>query len=180
MVADTLRRAENYSRTVTVERFWSSGSAVETIECHVRGEDVHLISDGRGEQRHVLISGGQVYIWYGDRAQSHAAAPAGSGDADAFTGILTYEELLSLDLSQITGAGYTVYDGQQCIYAAYDTGELGYGSVVYISIATGLLMGAERYDGETLNYRMRSSAPVMELPEEKLVCASLIETEGCP
>jgi hypothetical protein len=122
VVGKTLRRAENYSRTVTVERFWDGGSAVETIECHIRGADAHLIVQSRGDARHVLLTGGTAYIWYGDTVLSYAAAPAEAGMADDFTGILTYEALLSLDSARITDAGYTTYGGKPCIYAADDAG----------------------------------------------------------
>jgi len=166
VVGQTLQRARNYSRTVTVERFWDGGSAAETIQCLVRDDDVHLVSEGRGERRHVLLAGDRIYVWYGDTPRSVTDVPRSAGTADAFTGILTYEELLALDPEQITAADYVVLDGEPCIFADYDAGTLGYSSRVYISIATGLLMGAERYDGGTLVYRMTSGAPVLEIPEE--------------
>lgn len=170
VVGRTLTRAENYSRSVTVERFWDGGSSTERIDCHVRGTDSHLVITGSGDEKHILILDGSLYIWYGARAYSYTVGSAASAEtgsaADEFTGILTYEELLALDTTQISAAGYTVYGGESCIWAEYRSGPLGYTSRVYISVATGLLMGAERYDGDTLIYRMSSDAPVIEIPDE--------------
>lgn len=169
-VVSTLERAGSYTRSVTVERFWSGGGSTERIDCHVREGDSHFVVTGSGEARHVLILGDSLYIWYGGNSRSYSggslAASEAGNVADEFSGILTYEELLSLDPSQISGAGYTVQGGEGCIWAEYRYGPLGYTSRVVVSISTGLLMSAERYDGDSLIYRMSSEAPVVGVPAE--------------
>ncbi|MGI6028960.1 MAG: hypothetical protein ACOX81_06090 [Candidatus Heteroscillospira sp.] len=169
-VVSTLERTGSYSRSVTVERFWDGGSHSESIDCHMRDGSAHLVVTGSGDEKHILLADGQLYIWYGSGAHSYSGelSPVSESSSlpDELTGILTYEELLSLDTEQITDAGYTLYNGESCISADYRYGVLGYSSRVYISIATGLLMGAERYDGDTLIYRMSSDTPVIETPED--------------
>ena len=58
--------------------------------------------------------------------------------------------------------------GGPCIYVEYVSGDFGYTSCVYISVSTGLLMGARVYDGEELVYQMTSSAPELSAPSEDM------------
>ena len=170
----TLRRAEGYSRRLTVQSFWSGGSSTTEIDAHIRGEDVRLmVREGgalRSEVKNILIKGGEAWIWYeGEAGVWHGSAK--DGDADAYQTLLTYEDVLSLDESAILDAGYTVWQGENCLFVRYTAGELGYEHLCYISDATGLLMGTETYDGNVLIYAMRSSAPELSPPD-----AALFET----
>ena len=63
---------------------------------------------------------------------------------------------------------YTSFGGESCIYVEYVSGDFGYTSCVYISVSTGLLMGARVYDGEELVYQMTSSAPELSAPSEDM------------
>ena len=168
VVGETLVRAENYSRSVTVESFWDGGSSVTKLECYVRGDDWHVISAGDGSVKHILMLGGELYIWYGSGGEVFSGGEALQPEnaADLFSRTLTYEELLSLDVSQITAAGYTDRGGVSCIFAEYSSGLLGYTTRVYIGIDTGLLIAAERYDGENLIYSMTSDTPVLDTPDD--------------
>lgn len=169
-VVTTLYRTENYSRNVTVERFWSGGGSTEKLECHVRGSDAHIVSSMTADPKHTLILDDSLYIWYGSSQWEYVGIPSSAVEygvaADEFAGMLTYEELLRLDKSDISEAGYTIFGDESCIWARYSSGPLGYISKVYISIGTGLLMGAERYDGDELIYRMSSDEPVVGIPAD--------------
>ena len=170
----TLRRAEDYSRRLTVQSFWSGGSSATEIDAHIRGGDVRLtVREGgapSGEVKNILIKGGEAWIWYeGEAGMWHGSAK--DGDADAYQTLLTYEDVLSLDVDAILDAGYAAYQGENCLFVRYAAGELGYEHLCYISDATGLLMGTETYDGSVLIYAMRSSAPELEPPD-----AALFET----
>lgn len=162
-----LSRAGSYSRMINVETFWTGGSAVRLINVSVNGERARLtVSDSRGV-KNVLISGGELWIWYPD-SNSVYHGPAGASDADEYQGLLTYEDILQLDPASISDAGYTDYNGENCIFAEYAGGELGYVSRFWISVDTGLLMGSETYDGEQLVYRMSSSVPDVSTPDESV------------
>lgn len=168
-VISMLRRADNYSRTLTAQNFWNGGSAVTGIEVWVRGDNVRLsIRESGGDTvKNVLIKGAEEWIWYSDGAGVwHGAAR--DGDADAYQTLLTYEDVLTLDKSAILDAGYTEYNGENCIFVRYASGALDYEHLCYISDATGLLMGAETYDGDMLVYAMRSSDPNISTPVDEV------------
>ena len=60
------------------------------------------------------------------------------------------------------------YAGDNCVWAEYTTPELGYRNREYISVSTGILMGVETYDGDTLIYRTTSGAPTLAAPDASL------------
>ncbi|MCM1149711.1 MAG: hypothetical protein NC319_06465 [Butyricicoccus sp.] len=162
-----LARAGSYSRKINVETFWNGGSAVHLINVSVNGERARLtVSDSWGV-KNVLISGGELWIWYAD-SNGVYHGPADSSAADEYQSLLTYEDILQLDPASITDAGYVDYNGENCIFAECAGGELGYVSRFWISVDTGLLMGSETYDGEQLVYRMGSSLPDVSTPDESI------------
>lgn len=162
-----LSRAGSYSRMIIAETFWNGGSAVRSINVAVSGDRARLtVSDQRGV-KNVLISGDEMWIWYPD-SKTVYAGPAGDSAADEYQSLLTYEDILRIDPASITDAGYMDYNGDNCIYAEYVDGELGYVSRFWVSVTTGLLMGGETRDGETLVYRMSSSPPDISTPDESV------------
>ncbi|MGE4352999.1 MAG: hypothetical protein AB7D36_02805 [Oscillospiraceae bacterium] len=168
-VIATLSRADSYSRVITVETFWDGGSRAMRLDCYARDGDSHLVATGDGSIRHILILGDLLYIWYGNTPRHYEGSAVGGRPEliDEYSSICTYEELLSLAPEQISGAGYVSYNGEDCIFAQYTAGVFDYTTKIYVSISTGLLMGAERYDGDTLIYRMNSDTPVIETPEDE-------------
>lgn len=165
-VVGTLTRADSYSRTLTAEDIWKGGSSTRTIQVWVHGGSARFTVSGSPE-KNILLSGGDVWIWYAD-ASGVYHGKASDRDADEYQALLTYEDLLNIDRQQITDAGYAQYGGENCVYAVYTGGELGYRSQVWISVATGLLMGSETYDGDTLVYRVTSTAPDISTPDDSV------------
>lgn len=164
----TLERAESYSRTLTVSTFWSGGSASRSVEVWKDHNNVRIRESAEGMPvKNVLLRGNNKWIWYSDSTEVYRGG-ADDGDEDAYQSLLSYEDVLELDKSLITGAGYTEFDGESCIFVRYVSGELGYESLCYISVATGLLMGEETYDGEKLVYSMVSSAPDISTPDRDI------------
>lgn len=162
-----LTRAGSYSRMIIAETFWTGGSAVRSINVAVSGDRARLtVSDSHGV-KNLLISGDELWIWYPDSDNIYNG-PAGGSAADEYQSLLTYEDILRLDPASITDAGYMDYNGDNCIYAEYADGELGYVSRFWVSVNTGLLMGSETLDGEVLVYRMSSSVPDISTPDEKV------------
>lgn len=162
-----LARAGSYSRMIIAETFWTGGSAVRSINVAVSGERARLtVSDSHGV-KNVLISGDELWIWYPDSNRVYTG-PAGGSAADEYQSLLTYEDILRLDPASITDAGYVDYNGDNCIFAEYTDGELGYVSRFWVSVNTGLLMGSETSDGDMLIYRMNSSVPDISTPDESV------------
>ena len=168
-VIATLSRTDSYARTLTVRDFWAGGSRSRSIGVWAQGDRLRLTvqTEGNSVQEHLLLCGGQKYLWYSD-ADSVFRSDARDGDADAYQTIMTYEKVLSLPLSDILDAGYEDYEGTACIFVRFRTGTLGYESTCWIDPVTGLLMGERCYDGETLIYSMDSTVPEISTPDEAL------------
>ena len=161
---ERLRRADSYSRTVTVTDFWQGGSSEQTLSEWVNAGNRRIRCEAEGRNI-LLLNGGGVYVWYDDSADVFMGEYAGT-DADEWLRCLTYEELLSLPVSSIESAGYKEYGGEMCIYASYVSGPFDYTSTVYVSVGTGLLMGAETLDGNLPVYAMSSGSPTLTQPED--------------
>ena len=160
-VISSLLRRENYARRIKIENFFDGGSAVYNIDASVDGSDSVTKITGPDGTRHVILAAGMLYFWYEGDKDYHAGPAGAMGEeqsvSDAYQMTLTYEDVIKLDKRAITDAGYDEFGGELCIYVKYISGELKYTSTCYISVATGLLTGAEQYDGHRRVYRMTSS-----------------------
>lgn len=169
-VVKTLRRSDSYSRTLSVQDFWSGGRRSRTLRVWVRGDNLRISiaeDDSAAAQENILIKGGEKWIWYSDSGSVYRG-PLRAGDADGFQTLLTYEALLNAPVEEILEAGYTVFAEKNCISVRWRSGELGYVSECFIDPATGLLMGERRYDGEILIYSMESTDPDLTTPDDSM------------
>ena len=160
-----LTRAESYSGSVTIEDFWDGGSASTQLQVWVSNGRTRVRGERGGSPRNILVSEGTLYIWY-DNVTGVFSGPW-EGSADEWLRALSYEDVLSLPPEQITGAGYAQLSGEECVYVDYTGGLLGYTYRVYVSVSNGLLMGAEKYDGGSLIYRMFAEYE-LSVPDESL------------
>lgn len=151
---ETLARPEAYSRTVTVEQFWSGGSGTYEVTVAVSGgwtRTDRVLPDG--QTRHAVTNGETTYIWYNDEKDVYHV-PAGDISADNEQTIPTYEDILHLQMADIKEADYRTISDVNCIYV--ETGETpeGYVFRYWVSVDAGLLAAAEKLlSGETV-YRM--------------------------
>ena len=162
----TLQRPESYTRTVTVEQIWSGGSGTTNSTVFVVGEWTRVDTQlGDGSVRHSITDGETTYIWYGTEDEFYTGA-AGGFSADTEQAIPTYEDVLDLPKEQILRAGYRSYADTECIYV--ETSISG-GAVLchWVSVYDGLLVAAEKYEGETLVYRMTATAGSDTLMEKQ-------------
>jgi outer membrane lipoprotein-sorting protein len=162
-VVERLSRAESYSRTVTVTDYWQGGESRQTLAEWVNGGSRRI--RGADGKNILLPADGDALVWYDDDSGIYSGQRA-VDDADQWLRCLTYEELLEKPVSDIQDAGYTELNGEMCIYASYRSGAFGYENTVYVSVSTGLLMGAETRDGDTLVYAMESGTPTLSQPED--------------
>lgn len=163
----TLARPGSYARTLYTELFWSGGGRADELDVWVRGENTRIVIRGGDEEKNILLRADGTWLWY-TGADGAYRGPARTGDSDAWQTLLRYEDILSADPDDITDAGYTDFGGEHCIYARWRAGELGYESLCYVSVDTGLLMGLQTYDGEILIYSMHSSEPDISTPDDDL------------
>ena len=168
-VIRTMSRANSYSRTICSESFWSGGETRRNIDvwATANASKMEVSRPDGSDTMHILISGGEKTIWYSDRYGSFTGY-AGESEADRYQSLLSYERILDVDKKDISEAGYTEYLGEMCIYVRYRSGELGYDNVCYVSLATGLVMGEESYEGENLVIRVTSTVPELADPDESI------------
>ncbi len=156
-VIAALSRPASYSRTVTVERYWSGGSGVSVAE--VREADGWLrldVSEPDGQVRRVITGEGTSYVWYGSGRKYFSGATVLSQDAEQ--GILTYEDVLALPVERIAAADYRMLESVSCIYVETAADEGGYVERYWVSVDSGLLAAAERQCGDEVIYRMAALA----------------------
>lgn len=164
-VIETLNRPESYYREMTVERIWGEEEGDRSTTA------VQVWTDGgytrvraalpSGLVRHCIVGDGNIYLWYGgDKTWYQNSADGASADLAQI--IPTYEEVLALQKSDITEAGYVTYDGMSCIYVTAEDRTVNYLRRYWIEVQSGLLVGAETVKDSMLVYRM--TADTLDIP----------------
>lgn len=149
----TLERPVRYTREITIERYFSGGSGVDTSTVFVDGAWMRVDTEhSGGDVTHTITSGDTVWVWYGNGKQYFESAASFSADEEQ--GIATYEDILALETSQIAGADYRLLSGVDCIYVETAADEGGYVERYWVSVSDGLLCAAEKLHGEEVIYRM--------------------------
>ena len=139
----TLSRPDSYYRELTVETLWSDGSYASTVQYWEDGGWSHTRQTlASGAVRHDLIGPETSYYWYEGSSVWHAF-PSDQRSSDLAQHIPTYETVLELDASSITGTGYEVKGSFPCVYVEVQ-GESGTLERYWISTDNGLLISAER------------------------------------
>lgn len=150
---EILARPSVYTRTITLERYWSGGSGMRVITAAAADGWLRLdITEEDGQFRHVISNEDTVYVWYGGSRKYFSGADAISQDAEQ--GILTYEDILALPVESIAAADYRALEGVECIYVETAADEAGYVERYWVSVDSGLLAAAERECGGEIIYRM--------------------------
>lgn len=169
-VVATLRRPESYSRILQVFQYWEGGGRTAEIQVWVRNGAVRLSIAGTDGEVNYLLEGNVVTLWYGSdmsRRYSYVGADARMGDS--LQRIPTYEDILSLDPSCIQEAGcFRTEEGKWQILVSVRDPVFNYLDIYYISLDTGLLVGAEQWDGTELIYRMSAGEADLSAPSDQL------------
>ena len=159
-VVATLERPSSYYRELTVETFWSGGSA--TTQVQIWADDVwsHSVQTlPSGVVRHDLTGKDTTYYWY-DGSQQYQSAPADSKSSDLAQHIPTYETVLELESDEIIAAGYELRGDLPCILVEVQRSGSPWFQRFWVSVDNGLLVSAETEEQGQLVYRMTSYAPV--------------------
>lgn len=169
----TLSRPASYSRSQTVETFWSGGSGQSLSQVYVSGSRTRLDTQlPDGSVRHTLLETGEdgitlAGVWYDDEKQWRLLRSSGL-TADRAGRMLSYETVRDLPAEAIAAADYREKDGAGCVYV--ETAADGAGCVdrYWVSVESGLLYAAERLrDGEMI-YRFTTGAPEIAAQDESL------------
>ena len=161
----SLTRYESYSRTVAVQYF-DAGQPVGSASAQIWADggwsrtDVTLAS---GRVEHAILGDGRLWLWY-DRESAVYEGPGADLSADLIQRLPTYEDVLELDKSSITAAGYEERDGQPCVYVEAKTAR-SYTERYWVSVNSGLLVAAETEEDGEVVYTMSARDVVSPLEE---------------
>lgn len=159
-VIASLDRAGSYYRELSVQTFWEGGSGTTRALTWVDGEYTYVRSFlPSGQVRHSLSSQDTVYYWYSG-SSAYLTAPADSLSADLTQRIPTYEDVLALDVEDISDAGYDSYNGHPCIYVETALDELGYLERFWISVDSGLLIAAQTLQEDRTVYSCNTTSSI--------------------
>lgn len=165
---NTLSRPVTYTRTQSVETFWSGGSGISVSQVSVSGGRTRIDTQlPDGSICHMLVVGGNAAVWYDDETE-WTVLTAEQFTADIAQRMLTYETVRDLPVSDIEEASYQELEGVNCIYVATRADEDGYASSYWVSVSSGLLKQAERSCNGELVYRFTAEDTNLEAPEEEL------------
>ena len=158
-VIAALDRQESYSRVVTSTLEVATAATSVWVDGGWTRADMILPT---GRIVHTIVGNGRVWRWYdNDPATVTWAADGASVDVEGQR-IPTYEDVLELDKSLITAAGYEEKNGYACVYVQADIPELDQRERYWVSSDNGLLVAAETETGGQVVYSMASDAP--EIP----------------
>ena len=170
----TLSRPASYSRSQTVETFWSGGGGQSLSQIYVSSGRTRLDTQlADGSVRHMLLEtdpeSGETLggAWYDDETD-WVLLRSDALTADMAGRMLSYETVQELPVELIAMADYREKDGTVCVYVeTVENGE-GYLDRYWVSVETGLLHEAERlWDGDVV-YRFTASTPEIAAQEESL------------
>ena len=167
-----LSRPAAYSRSQTVETFWSGGSGTAVSQVYVSGQRTRLDTTlPDGGMRHMLVDTASAQtlsgVWYDDEAVWTRLASQ-TLTADQAGRMLTYETVRDLPPESIALADYREDYGENCIYVETLAGEDGYQDRYWVSVDSGLLIAAERLCEGALVYRFTTGNLDISPQEESL------------
>jgi len=161
-VVSSFARPDSYSRDVWIESYWESGQAVYNIKVSVADGMTSLLAVPQiGAEKRIIVTPDALYIWYKGDRQPFIGGAGSAGDdsreADEWQMMITYEDILELNKYDIIDAGYTQYDGADCVFAVYLSPMLGNTTTYFVSLGLGLVIAADEHDkAGTLIYSMRA------------------------
>lgn len=152
----TLERPDSYAQLLVVEWLWESSSVLSPLTAYVY-DDLTRIDTIRpdGRTRHVITDGLRTAVWYDDEV-SYYMGNAGDVSPDQEQSVPTYEDILQMDPQQIAKADYRVFSGENCIFLETVPDEFGIVQRYWVSVAHGLLIGAEHVENGVTFYRVAS------------------------
>ena len=170
-VLGTLSRTESFSRTYAIKTYWDGGESESALSYWQKGSNIRMSITQDETVHNILVIGNDLYVWYdgsSDVFKSKLSESSVAREVDKFSGLVTYEDIMEIPQDDILDAGYDVHSGQSCNIIEYKSGELNYVNHLYVSVDNGLLIAAEKYDGETLIYSMESNSPELSTPSDDI------------
>ena len=171
-VIAALDRLESYTRQVTT----ILEGTVATTEVNVDGGWTRTDMSVGGVAIHTIVGDGTVWRWYNsDPMVVSWRADAASADVEGQR-IPTYEDVLDLDKSVITAAGYEEKNGSPCVYVEVYILELNQRERYWVSSENGLLAAAETETEGEVVWSMTAETP--EAPVSPLAAGLFALPDG--
>ena len=118
--------------------------------------------------KHVITGNGMIFIWRPGGDARYWSGHLGEETPDTVQMIPTYEDIVTLNPSEIIDANYESVDGSNCIYVkALDT-KFQYTDEYWISLDYGLLIRAVTKSKEEIIYEMKVGAISTSLVDDKV------------
>ena len=172
-VVATMVRPDSYSRSLLVSHYWEEGHAGYPIRVWLKNGNLRLTmrqpeaGSEAGREKNILYTGGRVSLWYDDDTEHVYHYDSEEALGDLLQILPTYEDVLALPPEEIADAGYVRRDGSwRIMVCCHDVS--GCLTVYYISIETGLLEAAERWEGDRLIYSMEAGEADLSAPGDEL------------
>ena len=163
----SMERPAAYSVTIAVETWWSGGSGTATFTAYTRDGVTRVDAPQLdGSVRRTVTDGETTWVWY-DSETDYTAYAAGTTTADRELRVPTYEDLVSLPEGAVLAAAYTRWGDFDCI-CAEAAGSGGDAWSYFIDVDSGLLVAAQRSDGEEPIYRMEVQTLELTPPPAEL------------
>ncbi|MCL1807630.1 MAG: hypothetical protein FWG31_08020 [Oscillospiraceae bacterium] len=152
---ETIERPEAYIQTVECVYLWPGGEESFSHTFARRGELTRVETRHGGHIQNVIVTPAKTYYWTGNAVPYNEISPE---DAEAISGIPTWETVASLPRESVLSADYLGLPTGACLIVR--TQEAVYQKEYIVSLETGLLAGAEFFnvDGQTA-YRVTAAPP---------------------
>ena len=164
-VVGALARPEEYTARFRVTYAWGDSETVFFGESRRMGDltrDIWM-DDAENILRQALLTRKWVYVW--DESGVPARFSRGSQDADLYSGLPSWEDLLTLDPALIQSGGTEEVDGHLCLTAVTRDALTGEELHWYILAENGLLLMQEGYQDGALTYRAALTQLRLDTPE---------------
>lgn len=164
-VVAALARPEEYTARYRVTYAWRDSETVFFGESRRMGElarDLWL-DDTETILRQALVTRRWVYVW--EEGGDYARFAKGSQDVDLYSGLPSWEDLLTLDPALVQSGGTQEVDGHLCLTAVTRDAVTGEELHWYILADNGLLLLQEGYQEGALTYRAALTDMSLGAPE---------------
>ncbi len=138
-VIASMSRPSTYHMTIKSKNHYGKATKNRTIDYWVKDGNSRTRTVSDGTIRNEVYWNDKAYLW-NEGSTTYETYARGSFSSDASAGILTYEDVLAQDSSQIVEARYDTYNEIPCIYVAAQDKNLKYLYEYYVSLAEGLLI----------------------------------------
>lgn len=143
-VLQNIHKPSSYHQVYHVTVGSDLAQAVHRVELWVNGDLLRAEVSDDVQTKNILTDGSTLYLWYNDEEQAASVALRESAVVENLLGLLSYDNLLTLEPEQITDADFLVLEDPTlpCLYVC-SRDAVYVASRFWIDLETGLLYKAD-------------------------------------